>query len=90
MILYELKLQDENATVIKAFSKESLYEEIFLNSYKYQLRSWMDFESIPDSIQMSNIDVIVPDDCIYIANGICKKKDTTKYLLLNPYTLKWE
>lgn len=90
MIVYSLKLQDENETEIKAVSVVNLYEEIFRNSYKYQLRNWLDYESIPDSIFEENIDVSIPNDLTYIANGLCKKKGTNEYFSYDVYQSQWK
>lgn len=90
MIIYCMKLQDENDTVIKDITEIGLYHQIFLNAYKYQLRDWLDYEIVPDSVFEENIDVELPNNAIYVSNGVCKLKDSQEYLRYDPYKNKWE
>ena len=89
MIIYCMKLQDENDTVIKDVTEIGLYHQIFLNAYKYQLSNWLDYEIVPDSVFEENIDVELPDNAIYVSNGVCKLKNTQEFMWFDPYENKW-
>lgn len=89
MIIYCMKLQDENDTVIKDITEIGLYHQIFLKAYKYQLRDWLNYEIVPDSVFEENTDVELPDNAIYVSNGVCKLKNSQVYLRYNPYENKW-
>jgi hypothetical protein len=84
-----MKLQDENDTVIKDITEIGLYHQIFLKAYTYQLRNWLDYEIVPDSVFEENIDVELPDNAIYVSNGVCKLKNSQEYLRYDPYENEW-